>query len=135
LRNLLRIVLAATAILTFGVTASAQWGRHGGQWRPERVSALIDRVHDDLSRGYSVWRLSGGDRDRLDHAEKHLREFAERWQHGDFDKGKLDDAIGAIQKTIDDNHLNGRERDALWRDVTQLRNMREAYNRHEIGRW
>jgi len=34
---------------------------------------------------------------------------------------------------VDNNHLSGRERDALYNDLDQLRNMREAYNRHEIG--
>jgi hypothetical protein len=36
---------------------------------------------------------------------------------------------------LDNNRLTGRERDALWSDVEQLRRMREAYDRHEIGRW
>jgi hypothetical protein len=30
--------------------------------------------------------------------------------------------------------LSGRERDALWNDVEELRRMRAAYDRHEIGR-
>jgi hypothetical protein len=45
----------------------------------------------------------------------------------------LDGSIGAIQHVLDDNHLRGGERDALWNDVGELRGMREAYDRHEIG--
>jgi len=119
----------------FGATAHAQYGRAGGPYQPESVSALIERVHSDLNRGYDVWRLPGGDRERLDKAGKQLREFASDWRKGKFDKGDLDDAIEGIQKVVDKNRLAGPERDALWSDVEQLRQMREAYNRHEIGRW
>jgi len=135
LGNLIRAFWMITILGALQITVQAQWGPPGGPWRPERVSALIDRVHEDLNRGYATWHLSGGDRGRLDHAERELREFAVHWERGRFDKPNLDDAIGSIQHVIDNNHLNGRERDRLWEDVTRLRRMREAYDRHEIGRW
>jgi hypothetical protein len=113
-------------------TGQAQFGPEG-RYRPEAVSALIGRVHEDLDRGYAVWHLRGGDRARLTHAEHQLRNFAEHWRHRKFDKANLDGAIGSVQRVINDNHLSGRERDALWRDVEELRHMREAYDRHEIG--
>ena len=113
--------------------AQAQFGPPGGRYRPESVSALIDRVHVDLNRGYGVWHLRRGDRDRLTHAERQLQDFARHWRDGRFYKGNLDRAIGAIQHVLDDNHLRGIERDALWNDVGDLRRMREAYQRHEIG--
>ena len=126
-----RFILAASFVILAAV-AQAQFGREG-HYRPESVSALIDRVHGDLNRGYAAWHLGGGDRDRLTHAEHQLRDFAKHWQRGKFDKGNLDDAIAAIQHVLDNNHLSGRERDALWSDVEELRRMREAYDRHEIG--
>ena len=43
--------------------------------------------------------------------------------------------VWSIQRVLDNNHLNGPERDALWGDAEQLRQMRESYDRHEIGRW
>lgn len=135
MRNFIRASLMTTAFAALQITVQAQWGPPGGPWRPERVTALIDRVHEDLNRGYATWRLGRGDRERLDHAEHELREFAVHWERGKFDKGNLDDAIGSIQHVLDNNHLNGRERDRLWEDVTRLRRMREAYDRHEIGRW
>ncbi len=119
-------------LTALAATGQAQFGPEG-RYRPEAVSALIGRVHEDLDRGYAVWHLHGGDRARLTHAERQLRNFAEHWQHRRFDKANLDGAIGSIQHVIDDNHLAGRERDALWRDVEELRHMREAYDRHEIG--
>jgi len=123
------------ALLVSGTLAYAQWGPRGGPYQPDSVSGLINRVHSDLNHGYSVWRLSHGDQDRLTHAEHQLRDFDKKWRRGKFDKGELDESIGAIQHVLDNNHLNGRERDALWDDVTQLRRMREAYDHHEIGRW
>jgi hypothetical protein len=122
-------VVILTALAAIG---QAQFGPEG-RYRPEAVSALIGRVHEDLDHGYAVWHLRGGDRARLTRAERQLRNFAEHWQHRKFDKANLDGAIGSIQRVIDDNHLSGRERDALWRDVEELRHMREAYDRHEIG--
>jgi len=104
------------------------------QYRPAEVTALVDKVHEDLNRGYAVWHLSGGDKDRLTHAEHQLRDFEKHWRDGKFDKGNLDDSISAIQHVLDNNHLNGHERDELFGDVERLRQMREAYDRHEIGR-
>jgi hypothetical protein len=98
------------------------------------VSALVDRVHSDLDHAYGVFHFSSGDRGRLNHAEKGLREFAQKWADGRFDKGMLDDSISSIQHVLDNNKLPPRDRDALSDDVSQLRNMREAYDRHEIGR-
>ncbi|MEP6715781.1 MAG: hypothetical protein ABJC09_09405 [Terriglobia bacterium] len=117
-------------ILVGLLLASAAMAQYG----PDAVSALVQRVHVDLNHGYSVWNLSRGDQDRLTHAEKQLRSFAEDWRHGHFDKGDLDSSIGAVQHVLDNNRLAGRERDQLWRDVEQLRQMRAAYDRHEIGR-
>ena len=135
LRQLFHVWLITATLVLLGIPAHAQYGTAGGPYQPESVSALIERVHSDLGRGYNVWRLPSSDRERLDKAGKQLREFAHDWRRGKFDKGDLDDAISAIQRVVDKNRLAGPERDALWSDVEQLRQMREAYKRHEIGRW
>ena len=131
--QLLRGLSLTAAFLTLASVAPAQFGPPNGRYQPDSVSALVERVHSDLNRGYDVWHLSHGDRDRLTHAEHQLRDFAKQWHRGKFDKGNLDDAIGAVQHVLDNNHLHGGERDALWNDVEELRRMREAYDRHEIG--
>lgn len=99
------------------------------------VRSLVDKVHLDLNHAYGAWHFTNKDRDRLNHAEKQLREFSRKWDNGKFDKGDLDDAISSVQHVLDNNHLPMFDRDALSNDVTQMRNMREAYNRHEIGNW
>ena len=113
-------------VLLFGVRAQAQY-------EPRSVSGLIDRVHEDLNHSYEGWHFSSGDRKRLNDAEHNLRDFAKKWERGKFDKGELDEAIGSIQHVLDNNHLPQRDRAALDADIGQLRAMREAYDRHEIG--
>ncbi len=132
MRRTLRGFFCVVILTALAVTGQAQYGPEG-RYRPEAVSALIARVHEDLNRGYAVWHLHGGDRGRLTHAERQLRDFAEHWRHGRFDRGNLTGAIVAMRRVIDVNHLSGRERDALWNDVEELRRLREAYDRHEIG--
>jgi len=133
MQKIVGILVVCMSFLALSGVAQAQFGPPGGRFRPESVSALIDRVHEDLNRGYGVWHLRHGDRERLTRAEHQLRDFARHWRDGRFDKGNLDGAIGAIQHVVDDNHLRGGERDALWNDVGELRRMREAYEHHEIG--
>jgi hypothetical protein len=135
MRSIPKALLFAVAFFRFVTSSPAQYGPSGGPYQPDSVSSLVEKVHADLNRGYDQWHLSKGDRERLNKAEKQLREFASDWHRGKFDKGNLDDAIAAVQHVLDNNHLSGEARDALGQDVEQLRNMREAYNRHEIGRW
>jgi hypothetical protein len=135
MRQTLQVLLVTGAMVVFGCLAQAQYGPPGGPYQPDSVSATVDKVHTDLNRGYEHWKISKGDRDRLNNAEKKLRAFATDWRKGRFDKGDLDDSISAIQHVLDNNHLSGVERDDLFSDVDQLRRMREAYDRHEIGNW
>jgi hypothetical protein len=128
-------IVFTAGLMGFGPAASAQYGPPGGPYQPDSVSSLVEKVHTDLNDGYSKWKLRDGDRDRLNEAEKKLRAFAKDWHNAKFDKGDLDDAISSIQHVLDNNHLSGGERDALGSDVEQLRQMRQAYDRHEIGRW
>jgi len=126
----------AVVLSMSGAIGLAQYGPEGGPYYPEKVDALIDQIQVDLNHGYEVWKkLPGDDRKRLNKAGEQLREFAKQWHKGKFDKGNLDDSINAVQHVLNDNHLSGTERDALWSDVDQLRKMREAYDRHEIGSW
>ena len=123
----------ATALLTFGALSQAQPGPRG-LYPADEVNAMIDRVHADLNRSYEGgWKFTHADRNRLNDAEKELREFAHKWSNGKFDKGELDDAISRIQHVVDNNHLAPQDRGALDDDLASLRRMREAYDRHEIG--
>ncbi len=135
MRQILHFSLCAAVLVGMSTLAHAQYGPANGPYQPSAVDHLVDQVHTDLNAGYDHWKLKKDDRERLNKAEAKLRSFAQNWEHGKFDKGDLDDAIGTVQKILNDNHLTGSERDALSQDVDQLRHMREAYDRHEIGNW
>jgi hypothetical protein len=135
MRTTLKGIALTTAFALSSVIALAQYGPEGGPYHPEKVDALIDQIQVDLNHGYDVWKMPGDDHKRLNKAGEQLREFAKQWHRGKFDKGNLNDSINSIQHVLDSNHLTGTERDALWSDVDQLRKMREAYDRHEIGTW
>jgi hypothetical protein len=130
MKHLLAIAVIFGTIST-GIVR-AQFGPEA-KYQPSEVTALIDRVHSDLNQAYSVYKFSGDDRERLNKAEKESRDFEHKWAKGKFDKDQLDDVISSIQHVLDNNKLPVDARDAISNDVTQLRNMREAYNRHEIG--
>src|SRR5580693_2468799 len=98
------IVFIAGILLAYGPVAHAQFDG-GPRYDAHSVSALVDRVHIDLDHAYGVWHFSNDDRDRLNHAEKELREFAQTWDKGKFDVGRLDDAIDSIQHVLDKNKL------------------------------
>ena len=48
----------------------------------------------------------GRERSRYDHAIRHLSQFQERYYRGDFDKGRLDQAISDVQNVVDYNPLD-----------------------------
>jgi hypothetical protein len=125
------LMFAPALLLAFGSLAQAQF-TGPEQYGPAAVTALVHRVHADLNHAYGGFRFTHSDRNRLNHAEKELRDFAMKWNRGNFDKGELDDAISSLQHVLDNNHLPVVDRDALSSDANQLRNMREAYDRHEI---
>lgn len=103
MKHLFAAAIAVGLVVTG--TSRAQFGP-GPKYEPSEVTALVDQVHTDLN-----------------HA----------WAKGKFDKDQLDGVIGSIQHVLDNNKLPVDERDAISKDLTQLRNMRTAYDHHEIG--
>ena len=122
-------MIAPLIMLAWGGLAYGQ-----PRYDPGSVDSLIAQVHTDLNRAYGAWHFTNGDRGRLNHAEKELRDFAHKWRDNHFDKGELDDAISSVQHVLDNNHMPEQVRGALNDDVSQLRGMREAYDHHELGR-
>src|SRR5258708_18776476 len=131
-RFLATIAFVVFVLFAQGPVARAQF-EGGARYDGRSVSALVDRVHTDLDHAYRVRHFSNDDRERLNRAEKELREFAQTWDKGKFDVGRLDNAIGGIQHVLDSNKLPESDRAAISDDVTQLHRMREAYKNHDIG--
>ena len=132
MNRLFAVAFIASMLFAYGPVAHAQF-EGGPRYDAHAVSALVDRVHMDLDHAYGVWHFSNDDREHLNRAEKELREFAQTWDKGKFDVGRLDNAIDSIQHVLDSNKLPESDRAAISDDVTQLRRMREAYKNHDIG--
>lgn len=113
-------------------TAHAQYApgpRGYGYGRPERRPAspvdMTIRHLEGLADRTSGF-VSGRDRSRYNHALRHLSQFQDRYYRGDFDKGRLDEAINDVQNIVDHNPLDGRARSMLWNDLNELRGFRAS---------
>jgi hypothetical protein len=132
MKHLFAVAVAVVVGLVLTGTSRAQFGPET-KYDPSEVTALIDQVHTDLNHAYGVFHFSSDDRERLNRAEKDSRDFAQKWAKGKFDKDQLDGVISSIQHVLDNNKLPVDARDSISKDLTQLRNMRTAYDHHEIG--
>jgi hypothetical protein len=106
---------------------NAEFGRY-----PERRDmgpALLDRVRRDVDRAESEsYRMaSGGDHKRFNKLREELGEFEGKLASGRFDKHELDDTIKNLQRVVNDNRLEYRDRDVLARDLAELREFRGRY--------
>ena len=98
-----------------GDSAFQEYGNDGGDLR-----GLVDRTQADLRAAGDI-QHDQKERERYKHAQKSLSTFDRHLAKGHFDKDKLDDAIGDIQSVLDHNTLQASSRDALMRDVADLR--------------
>jgi hypothetical protein len=92
---------------------------------PEALHDLIGRTQEDIRRAESFERGNGHQQDRCRDAEQHLSTLDRHLTKGRFDKGKLDHAISDVQGILDHNTLQAADRDALLRDVEDLRVARD----------
>jgi hypothetical protein len=124
----LRVMIATAALLCgFAVAIPAQEFGRGIQ---ERERSVIDRTQDDLRRAADFERHKGKETSRYEHAQTHLSDFDRELTRGHFDKGRLENAIGDLKDVMDHNTLEPAARDALQRDLGDLRVMRDDHDRH-----
>ncbi len=122
-----KLMIAAAALLSgLAVAIPAQEAGHRIE---DRERSLIDRTQDDLRRAADFERHNGKATSRYENAQKHLSDFDRELTRGHFDKGRLDDAIGDMKDVMDHNTLAPEARDALQRDLGDLRGMREDHDR------
>ena len=93
--------------------------------RFDRARDLVDRVQEDLRRAIEFNRNNEKERVRYENAQHHLSEFDRELRRDHFDKGKLDDAIDNLKSVVQNNTLEGRDRDALASDLSDLRTLRD----------
>ena len=138
MRQLLVRALVGSALLMGAVAANAQvYGRGSyengrfygefGRDRDDRYNnggGLFDRVRSDLDRAESTAYSNGGDRRRFNKVREELSEFQAKYANGRLDKHELDETISALQRVVNDNRLQYRDRDVLQDDLYRLRDFR-----------
>lgn len=85
------------------------------------LRGLIDRTQNDLRAASELERGKPGQRERYRNAQGHLSTFDRDLVRGHFDRGELDKSIGEIKGILDHNVLQVGSRDALMRDMEDLR--------------
>jgi hypothetical protein len=100
-----------------------------GHSTQERGPGLLDRVRRDVDRAESEsFRMaSGGDHKRFNKVREELGDFEGKLVSGRFDKHELDGTIKNLQRIVNDNRMEYRDRDVLARDLTELREFRGRY--------
>jgi hypothetical protein len=117
--------LILSAGLTIGTAARLQAAE--GAWFQEYpprymdMRGLVDRAQSDLREAAELEHGNNKQRDRYHDAQEHLSDFDRHLTRGRFDKGDLEKSIHNIQGILDHNVLQARSRDALMRDVSDLR--------------
>ena len=95
--------------------------------------SLIGRVLSDIDRVASNSWVDDHERRHFYEASRKLQEFEERLTRGNFDNGKLDKAIESLQHLADADQVRGRDRDMLYRDLSELRQFRSTRGRYSNG--
>lgn len=121
------VVFLSLALATGAGAISAA----AGPWHQEYPSpygdlrGLVDRTQNDLRAAAELESNKEKERERYRSAQGHLSTFDRHLTKGKFDKGELHKSIDAIQSILDHNVLQASSRDALMRDVTDLKIARD----------
>jgi hypothetical protein len=94
---------------------------------PEGLRDLVARTQEDIRRSE---HFAQGDHDQIKRcrdAQQHLSTFDRHLTKGHYDKGELDHVIADVQGILDHNTLQAEMRDALLRDVEDLRAARARH--------
>jgi hypothetical protein len=89
------------------------------------LRGLVDRSQTDLRSAAELEQGNEKQRERYKSAQGHLSSFDRHLTKGSFDKGELDKAIGEIKGILDHNVLQASSRDALMRDMGDLKVARD----------
>lgn len=127
-----RFLMSSAGLLLLGMAANAQYYPRGDS-RYERGYAgdydrgdyyrgrgdVFARVFADLDRAEAGDRWSSGDHRRFAKVREELSEFQRSGS-----RHELNDAIGALQRVVNDNRMSYRDREVLNADLYQLRDFR-----------
>lgn len=113
--------------LSIGIATPVMAQPYGFQYgdRFGDIRGLVDRTQTDLRQSAELERNGGDQRDRYRNAQRRLSTFDRHLTKGHFDKGALDSSIDTIKAILDKNTLQASARDALYRDMQDLRAARD----------
>jgi hypothetical protein len=119
------------ASMLLAISAFAQYDRpYGDRDSARQDRGLFDRARMDLDRASAYPYASRADRKRFDEARRELFDFESRFDQGRYEKHELDEAIDRIQRVVNSNSLEPRDRGALADDLRRMRDYREFRNHH-----
>jgi hypothetical protein len=127
--------IAIVTLLLAGTVAEAQSTRFAQRGSPD----VTDDYHSALNVYYKTWSDlnqaqkqvvgNAGDWYRYEVARGQM-DFLERtWEDGTFDRAQVNDAISDVEFVLKFNNLSSQDRNALARDLDQLRDIRMRYGR------
>lgn len=127
-----RILLSLS--LGVALLAPAAFGQYdrpfGDRDYARQDRSLFDHTRMDLDRAASYPYASHADRKRFDEARRELFDFESRFDQGRYEKHELDEAINRLQRVVESNSLDPRDRGALSDDLRRMRDYREFRNHH-----
>lgn len=124
--------LAATLLAGTAFGQNSYYDRpYGDRDYARQDRALFDRARIDLERAAAYPYASRADRKRFDEARRELFDFESRFDQGRYEKHHLDEAIEHLQRVVNSNSLDPRDRGALADDLRRMRDYREFRNHHE----
>jgi hypothetical protein len=127
------------AILSVSLTlaTASAFGQNQNYDRPygdrdyaRRDRALFDRARMDLDRAGAYPYASRADLKRFDEARRELFDFQSRFDQGRYEKHRLDEAIDHIQRVVNSNSLDPRDRGSLAEDLRLMRDYRDFRSHH-----
>jgi hypothetical protein len=133
MRNIMKAVAASGLLLAGLTTANAQYRPRGdpGNYqdrdedRDRERARFFDRVRADLDRAEATTVPFTGDRARIDRAREEVNAVQRELEAGIFDRREVDDAIIAVQRVLNDNHMMSEStRDFLGADLNRMRDFR-----------
>lgn len=92
---------------------------------PHDLRRIVDRTQNDLRAAADLEHSKEDQRKRYSDAQGHLSTFDRKLTKGKFDKGELNKSIDKIKQILDKNVLQASTRDALMRDIADLRIARD----------
>lgn len=90
------------------------------------LRTLVDKTQSDLKTASDL-QHGNKQNDRYHKAQDHLSKLDRSLSHGKYNKGALNDSIDGVKSILDHNTLQASARDALARDLMELKIARDRH--------